>query len=299
VHGRTPEEEVALMRLGEFMKTGVVTIGAGEKASAAWSRMRDRRIRHLVVIDTGKVIGVISERDLGGTAGAELRRNRLVRDLMTPEPRTATPTTTLSEAAALMREGPIGSLPVVEDGKLAGIVTATDVLDELGRTSAGRNRRYGRRVPTPDSRHRAPFLDRLPRAYRRSAGRTVAPEVPTYILARGVELTPEQREYVRRKLGRKLGKFAAATERISVRVEDLNGPRGGVDHVCRMKVVMRDRPSIVVDRRADTLRGAVDGALAAIEPAVRRAVQRRHTIVAGSGKRGRRSRPPARRQDPS
>jgi CBS domain-containing protein/ribosome-associated translation inhibitor RaiA len=282
------------MRLGEFMKSRVVTIGAGEKASAAWSRMRDRRIRHLVVTENGKVVGVISQRDLGGIEGAELRRNRLVRELMTPRPRTATPTTTLREAAALMREGPIGSLPVVDGGQLAGIVTATDVLDELGRTSAGRNPPYGRRAPTPDSRHRAPFLDRLPRAYRRGAGRTAAPVVPTYILARGVELSPNDREYIRRKLGRKLGKFPTAIERVSVRVEDVNGPRGGIDHVCRIKVVMPDRPSMVVDRRAASLRAAVDSALAAIERAVRRDVQRRRTGSTGARRRVRRaSRRPA------
>src|SRR5688500_13396030 len=64
------------------MKTRVVTIGPQEAASLAWSRMRERRIRHLVVTEHTRVIGVVSERDLGGRTGAAIRRQRLVRDLM-------------------------------------------------------------------------------------------------------------------------------------------------------------------------------------------------------------------------
>lgn len=268
------------MRLKEFMKSRVVTIGAEEAASAAWSRMRNRRIRHLVVTDDGSVVGVISERDLGGTGGADLRKGRQVRDLMTPAPVTATPKTSLREAAALMREGPIGSLPVMAGDRLAGIVTATDVLDELGRTSRGRSGRRRGQARAPDSRRRAPFPDRLPRAFRREAGRAAAPLVPAYIRASKVSLGENDREYIRRKLGMKLGKFATSIERVSVRVEDVNGPRGGVDHVCRIKVVMSSRPSVVAERRAASIRAAVDGALGVVERAVRRAVQRRRRTAA-------------------
>ncbi len=278
------------MQLGDFMKSRVVTIGPEEPASTAWARMRDRRIRHLVVTDDGNVVGVVAERDLGGEEGAELRRGRRVRDLMASRPVIATPRTTLRQAAALMREGPIGSLPIVDGDKLAGIVTATDVLDELGRTSTARRRRPSGRTRTPDSRRRAPFPDRLPRALRREAGRAAAPLVPTYILSRGVTLSANDREYIRRKLGMKLGKSAAAIERISVRVEDVNGPRGGVDHACRIKVVLSGRPSVVVARHADSLQAAVAGALDSVERAVRRAVQRRRATPASRGGRATRSR---------
>jgi len=282
------------MRIADFMTSSVVTIGPGEAANAAWARMRNRRIRHLVVTDDGQVVGVISERDLGGSgrAGAERRKGRLVRDLMAPAPVTVGPRATLEDAAALMREGPIGSLPVTADGDLVGIVTATDVLDELGRTGTRVGRWPPSRPRTPDSRKRAPFPDRLPRAFRREAGRPAAPLEPSYILARGVDLDPNAREYIRRKLGRKLGKFATAIERVSVRLEDVNGPRGGVDHVCRIKAVLSGRPSVIVERRADSLLGAVEAALSAVERAVRRAVQRRRTATRGR----RRASPSPRRQ---
>jgi hypothetical protein len=63
----------------------------------------------------------------------------------------------------------------------------------------------------------------------------------------GVELDEDNRALIRRKLGMKLGKFAASIERITVRVTDANGPRGGVDHVCNVKVVLSGLPSVVVD----------------------------------------------------
>lgn len=132
------------------------------------------------------------------------------------------------------------------------------------------------------SPRRAPFVDRLPRAFRRQAGRAAAPLVPSYIWTRGLELGRNDRDYIRRKLGMKLGKFARSIERVSVRVEDVNGPRGGVDHVVRIKVVMSGRPSVVVERHHASLQPAVDGALATVERAVRRAVQRRRT-TAGRG----------------
>jgi CBS domain-containing protein/ribosome-associated translation inhibitor RaiA len=271
------------MQLGELMNPRVVTIGPDEPANAAWSEMRDRRIRHLVVTEDGKVVGVISERDLGGKADAARRRGSVVRDLMTPSPVTATPTTSLRRAATMMREGPIGSLPVMDGNELAGIVTATDVLDALGRTSADRSRRSQRSPRTPDSKVRTPFPDRLPRAYRREAGRAAAPLVPTYLRALGVELSHNDREYIRRKLGMKLGKFATAIERISVRIEDVNGPKGGVDHVCRIKVVISGHPSVFVERRAASLPAAVNAALTTVERAVRRAVQRRRPTTTRGG----------------
>lgn len=260
------------MRLGEIMTAKVTTIGPEAAASRAWSRMRNRRIRHLVVVDGGSVVGVLSERDLGGEGGAERRRGRTVRELMSAQIVSATPATTLRRAASLMRAGPIGSLPVLDDGRLVGIVTATDVLDELGVTEPAPRRSGRPRVA--DSLTRSPFPDRLPRAFRREAGRAAAPLVPTYIRARGVTLGANGRAYIRDELGAKLGKFASRVERVSVRVDDVNGPRGGVDHVCRIKLVLSGRPSIVVEHQAAALRAAVDGAIARAERALGRTVRR-------------------------
>jgi CBS domain-containing protein/ribosome-associated translation inhibitor RaiA len=296
------------MRLREIMSAKVITVQAKQSANVAWSKMQRHRIRHLVVMDEEQLAGLLSERDLGGRSGAQLRRGRTVEELMTPNVVSAKPNATLRQAANLMRSLKIGSVPVLEDGELVGIVTATDVLDELGRGSsrpevraqrrtlrlhAGAHQRGGRpihrqrsRGPSktgrarrrkPESAARAPFAGRIPRPAKRTAGRTEAAEVPTHIRVAGAELGPDDRAYVRRKLGMKLGKFATSIEGVSVRVTDVNGPRGGVDQSCRIKVVLSGLPSIVVEKADASLDVAIDGALAAVERAVRRAIQRRRS----------------------
>lgn len=146
------------MRLQEIMSTGVITIDLQETANAAWSRMQRNRIRHLVVTDGARPVGVVSERDLGGREGADLRRGKRVGELMTERVVSTKPGTTLRQAANVMRGRMIGSLPVMEGGRVVGIVTATDVLDELGRGStrpAVQARRRGMRMPPASARRAA------------------------------------------------------------------------------------------------------------------------------------------------
>lgn len=104
---------------------------------------------------------------------------------------------------------------------------------------------------------------------------TQTPQTPAHIRATQGGLGPNDRAYIRRKLDTKLGKFANSIERVSIRVGDVNGPRGGVDQVCRIKVVLRGLPSVVFESRDASLRPAVDGALSGVERTVRRTLQRR------------------------
>jgi hypothetical protein len=90
----------------------------------------------------------------------------------------------------------------------------------------------------------------------------------------GIYLNENTRTSIRRKLDRKFRKFAKSIERASVRLEDVNGPRGGVDHVCRIKVVLRNLPSVVYEKQDVSLDTAVGGAIAGAERAVRRTLQR-------------------------
>jgi CBS domain-containing protein len=94
--------------------------------------MRLHRIRHLVVMEGKRVVGIVSERDLGGSRGAALRTGRTVEDLMARDVATATPETTIRQAANMLRGRTIGSLPVMEEAKLVGIVTVTDLLELVG-----------------------------------------------------------------------------------------------------------------------------------------------------------------------
>ena len=122
---------------------------------------------------------------------------------------------------------------------------------------------------------RAPMPAWVPRAVKRGSGRTDPLRTPAHVRLIGVDLDDDEQAHVRRKLGMKLGKFATSIERISVRVTDINGPRGGVDQLCNVKVVLSGLPSVVIQRRHVALHAAIDDALCATERAVRRSVGRR------------------------
>ena len=98
---------------------------------------------------------------------------------------------------------------------------------------------------------------------------------PANIRVDGVRLDEDDRVYIRRRLGEKLGKYASSIERVTVRVRDVNGPRGGIDILCRVKVVLSGLPSVVVEHQAAVLKPALTRALTGVERAVRQTVQRR------------------------
>jgi hypothetical protein len=85
----------------------------------------------------------------------------------------------------------------------------------------------------------------------------------------------QDRDNIARKLGMKLGKFASSIERITVRLFDANGPKGGRDQICQVKVALSGLPSIVVEERDSALQNAIDRGMKATAIAVRRSLQRR------------------------
>jgi CBS domain-containing protein len=121
------------MRLEEIMTREVQTVAPEDSADAAWERLWRARIHHLVVMEGGRVVGVISDRDLGGARGQRLRNGCSVADLMSAQVVAAEPSTTVRQAANLMRGRSIGSLPVLANGRLKGIVTISDLLALVGR----------------------------------------------------------------------------------------------------------------------------------------------------------------------
>ncbi len=135
--------------------------------------------------------------------------------------------------------------------------------------------RRRRQTPEADAAHRAPLPAWMPRPVKRASGRTETSRTPAHVRVIGVDLDEDDRALVRRKLGMKLGKFATSIERVTIRVTDVNGPRGGVDQVCSVKVVLSGLPSIAIERRNVSLHAAIDAALRAAEQAVRRALTRR------------------------
>ncbi len=120
------------MRLGEIMTKPVRTVSTADPADDAFQLMRLHRVHHLVVVEGKQVVGIVSDRDLGGPRGASVRRGLTVGELMTRDVVTAPPDLTERQAANLLRGRSIGCLPIVENGKPVGIVTITDMLEILG-----------------------------------------------------------------------------------------------------------------------------------------------------------------------
>lgn len=135
------------MRVYEVMSKAVETVKPAVRASEARTRMRQKKIHHLVVTRGSELAGIISERDLGGAKLPKTLGTWTVGDLMSSPVVTVTTRTPVRRAAALMKGQSIGSLVVTSsNGKVAGIVTVSDLLTLLSRRPARTSDRELRRL---------------------------------------------------------------------------------------------------------------------------------------------------------
>jgi acetoin utilization protein AcuB len=118
------------MRIQDIMTRKVETIEATENVRAAVERMRMKRIRHLVVLKDGEVGGIVSDGDVRALDPA-LEQD--AEEVMTGPAVSAAPEMTIRKAANLLRGRSIGCLPVMDEDRLVGIVTASDLLERFGR----------------------------------------------------------------------------------------------------------------------------------------------------------------------
>lgn len=114
--------------LEEIMCREVVVVGPWESVARAESLMREHRVGGLPVVEDGRIVGIITSRDVRFS-----HPNRLVADAMTPHPVTAPPELSLWEAQQLMEAHGVERLPVVRDGALLGVVTKAVLYAELGK----------------------------------------------------------------------------------------------------------------------------------------------------------------------
>ena len=115
----------------DVMSTDLVTVRPAESVRRAYEIMRDRRIRHLPVIENDRLVGILSDRDLRPILLSPGLTGASVAELMSEGPTTITPDTSVEDAASLLVVRKIGCLPVVEGERLVGIVTETDLLAVL------------------------------------------------------------------------------------------------------------------------------------------------------------------------
>jgi acetoin utilization protein AcuB len=125
--------------VGEIMSDHPVTITSEHSLDGALELLVKHAVRELPVVENGRLIGIVTDRDLRQVAPSyplfrdeeEIRyynRNLKVASAMTPDPLTVSPETLLVEAAKLLRTYRITSLPVISRERLVGIVSVTDFL---------------------------------------------------------------------------------------------------------------------------------------------------------------------------
>jgi acetoin utilization protein AcuB len=130
------------MEIARWMKHPVVTAKPLDTVRHAREVMEIRRINQLPVVRNGRLVGIVTDRDLRDASPSvfdvaarrhtEARPETIpVEAVMTPNVLTLAPTVPVMEAARLMRRERIGAVPVVDGGRLVGILTRSDLLDAL------------------------------------------------------------------------------------------------------------------------------------------------------------------------
>lgn len=106
------------------MSRKLVSVKPAEPLDRAAALMRTHHIRHLPVVDRRRLVGIVTDRDLRAASKA-----RVVADVMSRDPVVVAPNAAIDEAARLMRRNKFDAVPVVERGRLVGILTSADVLE--------------------------------------------------------------------------------------------------------------------------------------------------------------------------
>ncbi|MEM2210731.1 MAG: CBS domain-containing protein [Nitrososphaerales archaeon] len=121
------------MKVKDVMSKDVVKIEANKNVLDAARLMSEKGVGCLIVVSSGKAIGIITERDLVSRVLAEPfdPSKVLVSDIMSTPLFTISSDQTLNEAAELMLKFKVRRLPVVDKGVLVGIITATDLANAL------------------------------------------------------------------------------------------------------------------------------------------------------------------------
>ena len=127
-----------MLRVRDAMTQDVVTVGPEESAARAWGLCRERNIRHLPVVEGGRLVGIVSDRDLRDLSPPRAtadQENTLgwvqIRDMMSTGVVTAHPLDTIEHAAKVIYENRFNCLPVVADDEIVGIITSSDLVRTL------------------------------------------------------------------------------------------------------------------------------------------------------------------------
>jgi acetoin utilization protein AcuB len=126
------------LRVRDYMSSTVSTLSPDDRLLDADLLVRRASVRHMPVLKDGKLVGLLTERDIRRYAPSILHstpeeynaifEQTRVEKVMTHQVKTISPDAPLAEAASTLYQERLGCMPVVEDGKLVGIITRTDIM---------------------------------------------------------------------------------------------------------------------------------------------------------------------------
>ncbi|WP_031433553.1 CBS domain-containing protein [Methylomarinum vadi] len=147
------------MRVEELMTAKVYTVSPHDMIDRVFFLIHYEKVRHLPVVEKGKVVGIVSDRDLYKALGPKSNTNAIepntsntelhvipkkVMNIMRRGVLTVEPDTSAADAAGIMADNKVGALPVVKDDKLVGILSATDILRVFSKLEHAREEREKR-----------------------------------------------------------------------------------------------------------------------------------------------------------
>ncbi|WP_119067149.1 CBS and ACT domain-containing protein [Rubrobacter indicoceani] len=130
-----------MLKVRDSMTREVATLAPEASVAQAWQLLREREVRHIPIVEGGRLVGLVSDRDLRDASPVRKSDDggedenvfgwASMRDIMTTKPVTISPFDTIEHAAREIYDRRIGCLPVVEGGDLAGIITSSDMMRTL------------------------------------------------------------------------------------------------------------------------------------------------------------------------
>jgi acetoin utilization protein AcuB len=158
--------------VSDWMTKKVLTVEIVDSLNTARQLMSKHRINQLPVLDSGNLVGIVTDRDIRDVYPTSMLIGRAkeidrfassytVEEAMTHNVFTVGPQTPLATAVRLLRRHRIGSLPVLKEKKLVGIITRSDILDfvlsgsGLGRTAPKNKKKNSSGIPRKNKREQA------------------------------------------------------------------------------------------------------------------------------------------------
>ncbi len=114
----------------DLMTIYPMTVAPDTPLEVVWEMMEREDVRQLPVVERERLVGIITERDVRTVLRSDLFEIGSAEMVMTENPITVTPNLPLYRAAEMLRAYKFGALPVVDEGRLVGIISVSDFLEE-------------------------------------------------------------------------------------------------------------------------------------------------------------------------